>query len=162
MPAGLSGVEPLTPDHDVELFDCGDRELSAWLRTHALANHLAGFTRTFVVHRDRRVVGFSALAMASVQRERTPKQVGRAGPRAVPVALLARLAVDLTEQGTGLGAALLKDAILRAAAAAEEVGARAMLAHAKDETARAFYEHFGFRRSPTDELHMYLRLDDVV
>jgi len=142
-------------------FDCGDVELSDWLREHALENPVTGFTRTFVVHRGRRVVGFYALAMAAVDRERSPRKVAHGGPRAIPVALLARLGVDVTEQGRGLGAALLKDAIGRAARAAEEVGARSLLAHAKDERARSFYEHFDFEPSPTDRLHMFIRFEDV-
>jgi len=162
MPAAeLSDVESLVPEHDLGGFDCGDVVLSDWLLEHALENHVAGFIRTFVVHRDRRVVGFYALAMAAVERERATRKVARGGPRVIPVALLARLGVDVTEQGRGLGPALLKDAIGRAAQAAEAVGARALLAHAKDEGARRFYEHFGFEPSPTDRPHVFLRFADV-
>lgn len=75
--------------------------------------------------------------------------------------LLARLAVDLTEKGQGLGKGLLKDALLRIAQAADVIGCRAVLVHAKDETARAFYAKYDFQPSPTDDLHLYLLLKDL-
>ena len=64
--------------------------------------------------------------------------------------LLARLAVDLTWQGRGLGKALVKDALLRTAAAADIAGIRALLVHAKDDEARGWYEALEFEPSPTD------------
>ena len=75
--------------------------------------------------------------------------------------LLARLAVDRTWQGKGLGAALLLDALRRILAAADIVGVRAALVHAKDETARQFYEHFDFDQSPIDPLQMFLLVKDI-
>lgn len=79
----------------------------------------------------------------------------------VPVVLLARLAVDLSVQGHGLGAFLLADAMSRSLAAAESIGVRALLVHAKDESARAFYMRFGFVASPTDPLHLLLLMKDL-
>ena len=79
----------------------------------------------------------------------------------IGVILLARLAVDKQEQGTGLGKALLKDAFLRIASAADMVGARAVLVHAVDERARQFYEHFGFESSPTDPLALMFLMKDL-
>ena len=79
----------------------------------------------------------------------------------MPVILSARLAVDRSEQGKGLGKALLKDALLRAAQAADIVGCRAVLVHAKDQAAQAFYRKFGFEPSPVDDLHLYLLMKDI-
>jgi predicted N-acetyltransferase YhbS len=79
----------------------------------------------------------------------------------IPVILLARLAVDLREQGRGLGGALLKDAFYRIASAAEIVGARAVLVHAVDEQTKAFYEHFDFEEFPAGALHLMISLKDV-
>jgi GNAT superfamily N-acetyltransferase len=76
--------------------------------------------------------------------------------------ILARLAVDTGEQGRGLGAALLKDALRRSAKAADITGIRALFVHAKDEQAIAFYEHFNFRPSPTDPQHLFLLMKDVL
>ncbi len=79
----------------------------------------------------------------------------------IPVVLLARLAVQLSLQGLGVGAGLLKDALVRTAAAAETIGARALLVHAKDSAARDFYAHFGFEPSISDPLHLYLVMKDL-
>jgi GNAT superfamily N-acetyltransferase len=75
--------------------------------------------------------------------------------------LLARLAVDRTYQGVGLGQALLKDALHRTAQAADIAGIRALVVHAKDEQARQWYEQFNFDPSPTDPLHLFLLMKDV-
>jgi GNAT superfamily N-acetyltransferase len=116
-----------------------------------------------VAARGNRVAGYYTLAAGSVRRDDTPPRVAKGlGNYPVPVILLARLAVDRTEQGKGLGAALLKDAILRAAQAADIVGCRALLVHAKDQAAQAFYRRFGFESSPVDELHLYLLMKDIL
>ena len=74
---------------------------------------------------------------------------------------MARLAVDRSEHGKGLGKGLLKNALLRVAQAADLIGCRALLVHAKDEAARAFYTRFDFIPSPTDDFHLYLLLKDI-
>lgn len=158
----MSGVESLTEAHDTTDFDCGKLELTIWLRRYALANHRAGAARVFVVHRDNRVVGYYALAAASVEPEHAPERVKKGLARhSIPVILLARLAVDQREHGKGSGKALLKDALIRAARAAAEIGARAVLVHTKDEEGRAFYEHFDFEPSATDPLHLFLLIKDL-
>jgi GNAT superfamily N-acetyltransferase len=109
-----------------------------------------------------RVVGYYALAAGSVEHEEVPARIRKGLARyPVPVILLARLAVDQQERGRGLGAALLKDALTRAARAADEIGARAILVHAKDDEARSFYEHFDFEPSPSDPLHLFLLMKDL-
>jgi GNAT superfamily N-acetyltransferase len=75
--------------------------------------------------------------------------------------LLARLAVDLSVPGRGLGAWLVRDAMTRALAASESIGVRAMLVHAIDEDARAFYRHHGLEPSPTDPLHLMILIKDI-
>jgi GNAT superfamily N-acetyltransferase len=77
------------------------------------------------------------------------------------VVLLARLAVDKSLTKKGIGAALLKDALVRVSNAADIVGARALLVHAKDDEAKSFYEHFGFEPSPSDPLHLFLLMKDI-
>jgi GNAT superfamily N-acetyltransferase len=76
--------------------------------------------------------------------------------------VLTRLGIDVGEQGRGLGRALLKDALLRVASASEILGARALLIHCEDDTARSFYLHLGeFEASPTDPMHLYLLMSDL-
>jgi GNAT superfamily N-acetyltransferase len=81
---------------------------------------------------------------------------GSSPPSPVP-----RLAVDRDERGTGLGKAVLKDALRRIAQAADIVGARAVLVHAIDEQARKFYEHFDFEPSPVHDLQLLLLMKDL-
>ncbi|MGH2361368.1 MAG: GNAT family N-acetyltransferase [bacterium] len=158
----LSGPEPLTGGHNVKNFDSGKQELTEWLRRYALQSHQAGASRVYVVHRTGRVVGYYALAAGSVEPEEAPERVKKGlGRHPIPVILLARLAVDISVQRQGLGAALLKDALRRTTSAADEIGARAILVHAKDDEAKAFYRHFDFEPSPTDPLHLFLLMKDL-
>jgi len=158
----LSGPEPLTAAHDIKDFDCGKQELTEWLRRHALQNQQVGASRVYVAHQAGRVVGYYALAAGSVEPEEAPERIKKGLARyPIPVILLARLAVDVSERGQGLGAALLKDALKRTASAADEIGARAVLVHAKDAEAKAFYRHFDFEPSPSDPLHLFLLMKDL-
>jgi GNAT superfamily N-acetyltransferase len=144
-------------------FDCGAPALDDYLRKYAWANHQGRAARTYVVARGSRVVGYYTLAAGSVRRDDVPPRIAKGlGNYPVPIILLARLAVDRSEQGRGLGAALLKDAILRAAQAADIVGCRALLVHAKDAAAQGFYRRFGFEPSPVDALHLYLLMKDIL
>ncbi|WP_320669988.1 GNAT family N-acetyltransferase [Patulibacter defluvii] len=148
-----------------EEFHCGRPALDTWLIEHARASTGAGSARTYVVcdrEQGDRVVGYFALNAGGVEPASVPPRVRVGMPRhPIPVVLLARLAVDVTVQGHGLGAFLLADAMGRSLAAAESIGVRALLVHAKDESARAFYERFGFVASPTDPLHLMLLMKDL-
>jgi len=152
---------PLTAEHDLVGFRCGDAALDEWLHPYALVNQAAGSARTYVTTRGGRVVGYYALSSGAVSRADAPGRVGKAMPEPVPVLLLGRLAVDRAERGKGLGAYLLQDAILRTLNVADQIGVRALLAHASNESAAAFYARFGFEPSPTDALHMLLLLKDA-
>lgn len=160
--SGPTGTEKLSATHDVSSFDSGKLSLDEWLKRHALINQKSDSAQTYVAHRAGRVVGYYALTAGSVRPEAATARVAKGLARhAIGVILLARLAVDRTEQGRGLGKALLKDALLRIAGAADTVGARAVLVHAIDDGARSFYEHFGFERSPVDEFELMLLMKDL-
>ena len=153
----------LTRDHDRNAFECGVPALNDYLTKYALQNQKKHAARTYVAIRGNRIIGYYSLAYGSVSLEEAPESVKSGLPRhPIPVIHLARLAVDLTEQGRGLGAALLKDALLRTIQAAEIAGLRAMLVHAKDNSAKRFYEKFGFEPSPIDAYHLLLRLTDIL
>lgn len=155
-------VEKLSKDHDLSVFDCGKESLNVWLKRWALANERADSSRTYVLHREGVVVGCYALSAGSVRPDEAPVRVAKGLARnPIGVILLARLALDRREHGKGLGAALLKDALLRVMSAADAVGARALLVHALDDEARAFYERFGFERSPVREYHLMLMMKDL-
>ena len=105
------------------------------------------------------VVGFYSLVVGSVEPGEVPARVMKGLARhPVPVMILARLAVDRTHQGKGLGRALLKDALLRTFQAADIAGIRTVLVHAKDEAARQWCERCEFETSPTDPFHLYLMI----
>ena len=159
----LTPVGKLNNSHDVEGFDCGKEPLNRFLKRHALANQKASSSQTYVVCRGGgRVIGYYALAVGAVEYEEAPGRVTKGLARhPVPVMLLARLAVNRAEQGQGFGKALLKNAILRTAQAADIAGMRALLVHAKDDEARAWYEGFDFEPSPTDALHLFLLMKDL-
>jgi N-acetylglutamate synthase-like GNAT family acetyltransferase len=69
--------------------------------------------------------------------------------------LLARVAVASAWQTRAIGAGLLIDAMRRTLQAADIAGIRAFVVQAKDDVARAFYEHYGFVPTRTDLLHLY-------
>ena len=156
------GIEKLRGDHDLARFNCGNDVLNRFLKRFALASQQAQSAQTYVACRDTIVVGYYSLAFGSVAREQTPKRVKKGLARhPVPVMILARLAIDQGMQGKGLGQGLLKDALERTVRAADIGGLRAMLVHAKDDSARVFYEHFNFEPSPTDPYHLFMLLKDL-
>lgn len=161
--AALTSVEPLNKLHDVAHFDCGRHaSLNLWLQRYALQNQANDSARTYVVHRANEVVGYYTISAGSVARERATTRAGHGlANHPVPIGLLARLAVDKSEQGRGLGGALLKDALLRLERAADVLGIRAVLVHAIDEQARAFYERYDFEACPGDALHLMLLMKDL-
>jgi GNAT superfamily N-acetyltransferase len=152
----------LDTSHVTDDFDCGVEALNEYLKRFAYVNNQNSSSRTYVAVRETRVVGYYTVTPGAVVREDTPLRVAHGLARhPVPVIVLARLAVDRTEQGIGLGKALLKDALLRIVQAADLIGGRAVLVHAKNERAKAFYQRFGFEPSPIDDLHLYLLLKDI-
>lgn len=158
----LSSVEALSKAHRVEQFDCGTHEsLNLWLKRYALQNQSGDSSRTYVVHRANQVVGYYAISAGSIFREDAPNRAAKAQPNPIPISLLGRLAVDKREHGIGLGKALLKDALLRIERAADILGIRAVLVHAIDLQARAFYERFDFEPCPNDDLHLMLLMKDL-
>jgi GNAT superfamily N-acetyltransferase len=155
-------IEKLQPHHAVEAFDCGQDALNRFLQNHALQNQHSGGARTYVGLAGETVIGYYALAVGSVEPEQTPARVKKGlAKHPIPIMLLARLAVDLRWQKQGVGAGLLKDAMLRTLQAADIAGIRALVVHAKDEDARKFYERFDFLPSPTDPLHLFMLLKDI-
>ena len=126
----LTAPEPLGPQHDVSQFSSGVPALDAWLQGKARLNEAKGGARTYVACDADRVAGFYSLAASSVERRRVSSRVGRGMPDPVPVILLGQLAVDTSYQGRHFGSDLLIDAARRALAAADLIGARAIVVQA--------------------------------
>jgi GNAT superfamily N-acetyltransferase len=149
----FTGTERYDPTrHDVTGFSCGNELLDRWLTRYAGQNERREAARTFVAATgDRTVYGYYALLAGQLEHhEATPqtrKGLSRHFP--IPVAILARLAIDSNQQGRGLGAALLNDALVRVCRASEEIAIRAVVVHAVDAYATEFYERFGFQALST-------------
>jgi GNAT superfamily N-acetyltransferase len=155
-------IQPLGLGHDLEGFESGASDLDRWLIRFARVADAAGTARSYLLLDDGQVVGYYALVAGSVRAQELPVRHARGMPRhPIGVILLARMAVAVDHQGCGYGSLLLADAAQRALAAAKVIGARAMIVHARDERAAAFYAHFGFLPSPTDPLHLAVLIKDL-
>jgi GNAT superfamily N-acetyltransferase len=157
----LSAPEKLSPTFDVASFDSGEIVLDDWLRRRALPNEESGASRTYVVRAGIRVVGYYSLAVGAVSHDAVTGRMRRNMPQPIPVMILGRLAVDREFQGRGLGAGLLRDAVLRSIQAGQIAGIRGMLVHTISENARRFYESHGFVASPVDPLIVMITLSDA-
>jgi predicted N-acetyltransferase YhbS len=157
----LSPPEPLADHHEIEEFNSGEASLDGWLRRRARANQVSGASRTFVVCEGKKVIGHYALACGAVTVETAPGRFRRNMPDPIPVAVLARLAVDHGWQGKGLGRALFRDAARRVAQAADAIGIRGIVVHAISAEAKKFYLALGFDPSPREPMMLMVTLPDV-
>jgi GNAT superfamily N-acetyltransferase len=160
----FSDPQPLSGEHRISGFESGVGSLDVWLVKHARVAAGSGSARTYVVldQEQGRVVGYHALSLASIEHAEATDRARKGMPRSpIPALLLARLAVDKTAQGKGIGAFLLRDAMTRALSVAEQAGMRLLLVHAVNDEARRFYEHFGFEASPTDAMNLQLLIKDI-
>lgn len=162
MSSQLKAPQPLAVNHLLDGFDCGEGVLDDWLKRRAMTNQLSGASRTFVVaDKEGRVFGYYAIAAGAVAHQQATSAVRRNMPDPIPVMVLARLAVDRQAQGIKLGASLLQDAVNRVVVVSQSVGVRALLVHALDDRAKAFYAHYGFQESPQHPMTLMLRLNTV-
>ena len=155
----LHAPQPLSADHQLNTFNCGETSLDEWLKRRAILNQTNGASRTFVVvDKNQLVMGYYALAAGAVHHQDATRSIRQNMPDPIPVMVLARLAVDIRTQGMQLGAGLLRDAVDRSLAVAKNTGVRALLVHALHERAKEFYLYFGFQASPVHPLTLMLRL----
>ncbi len=109
-----------------------------------------------------RALGYYTLASGAIDVESLPAKQGRKLPRhPVPVVLLARLSVDRTVHGRGLGGFLLRDALIRSLDLSETLGIHAVIVDALDAEARAFYERFGFAALTDDPMRLFLPVSTI-
>ncbi len=160
--------ELLTARHDRSQFDCGSTAQTQWLRQHALFAMGQDTARVYVTCPlgEPHVVGYYSLTVGSVGSVGpaiAPARMTKgAGRYPLPVIILTRLGVDVSVQGRGIGRSLVVDALRRVSQAADAVGVRALLIHAENPRARAFYEGLAeFEPAPSDPLHLFLSLKDI-
>lgn len=159
----IDGPELLEKRHSTSDFCCGKESLDFFLKRFALKNQAGGSARTYVTHIEGNVIGYYSLCPSGLARKLALTEIltaqGNLDP--IPGILLARLAVDKSQHGKGLGKALLKDAILRSLNGIETIGGRIIFVHAIDDDARIFYEHFGFESSPVDDKVLMMLVQDA-
>lgn len=158
----LSAPVPLTAEHDLSAFDCGEPALNDWVRHRALKNE-SRFSRTYVVCEGNRVVAYFCISAGAVERAAAPRKVRQNAPDTIPVSVIGRLAVNRDHAGKGLGADILSDALRRIAVASQSIGIGAVLVHAKNDAARAFYMKCAeFIEYPADSRTLFLPIETVV
>jgi GNAT superfamily N-acetyltransferase len=161
-----SWSQPRKLDREVsrESFTCGHAELDEWFTKYALINQDSGMVTVFISEINGEIAAFYALSAGQVSHANAPARVSKAVPNhPIPVVILSRFAVSTKYQRIGLGRAMLRDLLIRISNLAEDdIGVRALLIHAKDENARAFYmAQAEFEPSPTDSMHLYLLMKDL-
>lgn len=155
-------IEKLSLEHQVEHFDSGEEALNKFLKNFAYSSQQSNASKTYVGVSNNKIVGFYTIVAGAVVYDDAPERIQKGLARhPIPIAVLARLAVSIEHQGKGIGAGLLKDAMIRIVSISETIGIRAFVAHAKDEKARSFYERFGFISSPTNPFHLFILIKDI-
>lgn len=157
-------VEGIRKDHLRDAFDCGVEDLNVFLRRYARQNEELRVARTFVATRpgDPRVYGYYTVCSGAVGTQDLRSEDANRLPQCpVPVTHLARLAVDRSVQGRGLGEFLLVDVLARSLAVSRNVASYAVEVAAIDDRAREFYRRYGFREFPDDRLHLYLPMRTI-
>jgi GNAT superfamily N-acetyltransferase len=136
---------PLGPDHEVGAFQCGKQSLDDWLRGQARRAQEAGTARTYIWTKPDSpdVLAYYSIAPTQVTKVDVPRSLS-GGCSTIPGYLLARLALDASLHGQGLGAELLVDALGRIVEAAQAGGGRLIVVDALDEQAKAFYRRHDF------------------
>ena len=161
----LTPPRPLTVADDCSAFNCGRQSMNQWFRRHAQRNQEGGVTRTTVVcdAASGEIAAYVSLSTCQIERAWLPKSAQRNQPDPLPAILLGQLAVDVRHQGKGYAAELLRFALSTAVRISGDIGCFAVLTHPLDETARAFYRHFGFDDLPFDPgRSMTVRIKDLV
>jgi GNAT superfamily N-acetyltransferase len=152
---------PLDAGQRLDAFDCGKPALNDWLARHARQAQGSGSAKTYVILEDERVAGYFSLTVGQIDTLEAPDRVRKGISYPIPVVILARLAVSLSDQGRGIGIGMLQDAIRRSLAIADHAAVRAILTHPIDEDAARFYLRFGFEPSPVREQQLLLLLKDA-
>lgn len=159
----LTCPSPIQTSHDFVNFDCGKPPLTDWLKTLAMKQE-GRSARTYVVcsgSAGLTVVGYYAIATGGIERSRAIRPLRRNMPDPLPVMVLGRLAVDKEFQNHGIGGGLLRDALRRTVQAAAMVGVAALIVHALDDDALAFYIKYGFVAFPQGSRTLFMPVQTI-
>jgi GNAT superfamily N-acetyltransferase len=151
--------------HRRDSFECGSPALDDYIRRYASQDQSRNVARVFVAcdGESDRVGGYYTLSAASFEKSGLPIEIAKKLPSyPVPAAILGRLAIDKTSQGKGLGETLLMDCFSRVIRASASLAVQAVIADAKDEKAKRFYEKYGFQPFLTQPLRMFIPLATLI
>ncbi len=163
MSAGsITPPEPIRADHQLAEFDSGELHLDELLKKRALKNSAGGASRCFVLCSNKAVVGYYSLSAGAIGHETAPKAFRRNMPDPLPVLLLGRLAVNRNYHNQGLGAGLLRDAMMRSISIAREAGVFAILVHSLHDRARQFYVSRGLVQSPLQPMMTMVTVQTIL
>ncbi len=158
-------VEPLQKAHDRETFKCSHIWLERYLHQQARQDGEKRVAATFValIPPSLSVLGYYTLSASIVNASEIPAPMAKNIPRypQLPVTLLGRLAVDQRYQGQGLGQFLLMGDLHRSLQATTSIAAMAVVVDAKDDTAAAFYRHYGFLTLTGSKARLFLPMQTV-
>jgi GNAT superfamily N-acetyltransferase len=157
-------IERLDRGHERQGFDCGTPSLDDFIHSLVSQYEKRNLGRTYVALQqdDPRVLGYYTLASGAIDAGSLPAQQAKKLPRhPVPVVLIARLAVDQSAQGKGLGGLLLRDALTRSLEISEQLGIHAVIVDALDTEAKAFYKRFGFLPLTDDPMRLFLPMSTI-
>jgi len=157
-------IEALDRTHERGKFSCGKAPLDAFLHTLVSQYEKRRLGKTYVAVKPGAtlVLGYYTLASSAISFEHMPPRAAKKLPKhPVPVILLARLAVDRSARGQGLGKALLTDALRRSLELSTKLGVHAVEVDAIDPEAKAFYEKFSFVPLLDNDLHLYLPMSTI-
>ncbi len=156
-------IEPLGSAHERRGFSCGEATLDEYLQRFARQHMASNISRTYVASQSPAILGYYSLAMAAIQKGQLPlRYQGRFPNFPLPVARLARLAVDKKHQRQGLGELLLADALCRCSRLAQEIGTVGVMVDAKNERAKAYYQRFEFESLPDHPLTLWLPMTAII
>ncbi len=152
--------------HNRSVFDCGEPALDDFLKTKAAQHQDRRVSRTFVLtetETPEQILGYYSLSNCQVAREELSAIEAKALPRhPIPAVLLARIAVDRSAQGRRFGQWLLMDSIKRCALVGRQTGVYALVVDAKNQSAKDFYERFGFTAIFNRPTTLYLPLETAL
>ena len=160
-------IEPLSKDHDRKSFDCGTEELNAYLARFSFQNQRSNIGRTFIAtdasnnqSGKKEVLGYYTLSTGQIEAEILPSQLKH--PRyPVSIVRIARLAVSNNHKGKGLGGEILYSALSKISNISKMIGIYAVVVDAKDQSAKSFYEHYGFESTVGYEMTLILPIKTI-
>jgi GNAT superfamily N-acetyltransferase len=156
-------IESISKSHNRQDFNSSRSSLNEYLKKHARQNNVKNIAKTFIaVNAENKILGYYSLSTSSIEFEELSEEFAKQLPHyPVPAALVARLAVDSSVEGQGLGPRLLIEALQQILSVSNEMAIKVVLVDAIDEEAKGFYLHFGLIELPGHKLKLFLPIETI-